>query len=130
VLLHPYGDVEGADRRIVVTGDDEAIGKSATTSIALLINELATNALKYGSLSSPDGHVAVRVVRTAAATELVWQELGVGLTGPRTMSPTEGFGTTLMDNAVSRQLGGRLFREWGPEGLVVHVHLPLERLAR
>jgi PAS domain S-box-containing protein len=129
VLLGPYGDMEGADRRVLIVGDDMPVGRSAVTSVALFANELATNALKYGALSSPEGWVQVATSVTGEGLELVWEEhLPQGLPPPAQAS--DGFGATLLDIAVTRQLKGRLAREWGPQGLVVRIDLPPDRLAR
>ncbi len=128
VLLGPYGDQDGETRRIAVSGDDLAISSGATTSMALLVNELATNALKYGALATPAGHVTVTASRSGDVLDLLWQEHGAK-PAPRAVGAGDGFGTTLMDNAVRRQMGGVLAREWLPGGLQVRVTLPASRLA-
>ena len=49
---------------------------------------------------------------------------------PNESPPTfEGFGTQLTQRSITGQLGGTLDREWLPEGLHVHMILPLDRLA-
>src|SRR3546814_21198035 len=44
-------------KRIFVKGTDLPVGGGAFTSVALLLHELATNAAKYGALSTPDGRL-------------------------------------------------------------------------
>lgn len=127
VLLAPYGAQDGASRRIALAGDDLVISGSVTTSLALLVNELATNALKYGALATPAGHVAVTVSRTGDNLELLWQEQGA-TPAPRAIGDGDGFGTILMDNAVRRQMGGVLQREWLPGGLHIRVTVPVSRM--
>jgi PAS domain S-box-containing protein len=129
VLLGPYGDMEGLDRRVAILGDDMNVGRSAVTSIALFANELATNALKYGALSRPEGRIQVTTVFHDDGLELLWEE-HLPNAPPPPNDASNGFGTTLLDIAVTRQLNGRLVREWGPLGLVVRIHLPPERLGR
>lgn len=129
VLLAPYGDTEGDKRRIDILGEDAPVGRSATTSVALFANELATNAMKYGALAAPEGRVRLTLARSGKSLELAWEELGAGAAPPRTLGSAEGFGTVLVESAVIRQLGGRLSKEWGAEGLVVRIWLPLDRLA-
>ncbi len=124
VLLGPYGDAS----RILLGGDDIPVGRTATSSVALFANELATNALKYGALSRPDGLVRVTTHRAGDMLELQWEEQGAAPQGEAAVA--EGFGTRLLENAVTRQLGGRLERHWGPGGLRVAIALPLERLGR
>src|SRR5262249_26422857 len=55
-MVEPY---QGEPSRITVSGIDWALGRTAVTALAMLFNEFATNAAKYGSLSTPDGFVAV-----------------------------------------------------------------------
>jgi len=130
VLLEPYGDSVGPGRRIELHGDDVPVGPAATTSLALAVNELATNALKYGALQHPEGRLVITTVGQGDVVELHWDEQGA----PRDASPAArgeaGFGSILLDNAVARQLGGQLTRDWGDAGLSMVMHLPLERLAR
>lgn len=129
VLLAPYGDQDGVGRRVDVSGDDVPIGGSATTSLALLVNELATNALKYGALAAPEGRVSLAVRQTGSMLELHWRERGAKV-APRALGDGDGFGTTLMDNAVRRQMGGSIEQAWTPGGLEVRVRLPADRFAR
>ena len=126
VLLGPYGDAS----RIRIAGDDLPVGRTATTSIALVANELATNALKYGALSLADGLVTVTTRQAGTDLEMVWEEQGPAAATAPAAGAAEGFGTLLLENAVTRQLGGRIARDWGPQGLVVSIALPLERLGR
>jgi PAS domain S-box-containing protein len=130
VLLEPYGDIDGDGRRVRISGDDLPVGRSATTSVALFANELATNALKYGALSQPGGSVQVTTELDADRLRLTWRERGGGVPEPRPLAFGDGFGSTLMDNAVMRQLAGRLAREWADDGLLVHIDVPLDRLGR
>jgi PAS domain S-box-containing protein len=114
------------DLRIVSTGPDIPISGRAVTTVALLLHEFATNAAKHGALSSPAGRV--RVEWTTAADELVltWSEKG----GPTINGEpeSEGFGSLLARGATS-QLGGQISRSWLPEGLIIRLTMPLERLA-
>lgn len=130
VLLEPYGHDGGAGSRVVIAGDDIVVGPAAVTPLALIANELATNAMKYGALQAPGGRVDVSTRSKGGRLELVWSEHGAGVPAPRALGGGEGFGTTLVDNAVARQLGGSLSREWSADGLVVRIGLPLGRLAR
>lgn len=91
-------------------------------AVGMIVHELATNASKYGSLSIPDGRVAVSWTSDpAAALQLSWTE-----TGARPVQPPErtGFGTHLIAQ-LSRQLGGEVSYDWRPTGLVVELSLQL-----
>lgn len=126
VLLSPY-TVDGRSR-ISIRGADAMIDDKGATPLALVIHELATNAAKYGALSTSEGHVTVDISENAGQLELVWSERG----GPAIAgSPTRhGFGTDLAELSVSRQLGGEILKEWAPEGLKVTMRVDARRLHR
>ena len=124
-ILEPWA--EDGDR-IHITGVDAAIGPAAATSLALAIHECATNAVKYGALSTAEGRVEI-ACRTAGGTfELVWRERG----GPPIDQPPirEGFGTTLARRSVAGELGGTIDTEWAPDGLTLRITAPAEHLER
>lgn len=125
-ILSPYPAM--ADGRIRITGEDLRIDDRGATPIALLIHELATNAMKYGALSTDDGTIALTAVRSRDIGEISWVERG----GPSIDGePGQiGFGTRLAELSVVSQLGGTLERRWDREGLTATVKVPLKSLAR
>jgi PAS domain S-box-containing protein len=128
-IVAPYSDPErGHDERVVIEGPDVPVGGNAVTSLALLLHEFATNATKYGALSSPEGRVDVRWSVQDGELRLTWTEQG----GPLLAAPpaSEGFGSLLARTTMSAQFGGRISRDWRPEGLVAQLSLPIERLAK
>jgi len=129
VLLAPYGDLAGPDRRVTINGPDTPIGRSATTSLALIANELATNALKYGSLGQPEGHVTVETRLEGEHLVLIWTEMAPTPDQSAASPSGDGFGSVLLEKAV-RQLGGELTRAWLPAGLAIHIRLAVERIGR
>ena len=126
-ILHPYDD--GADERsprVAIEGADAVLASSVVTSIALVLHELATNAVKYGSLSAPGGSVYITCSEEDEQLVLVWKERG----GPPVQAPgTEGFGTRLGRATIERQLRGAIEWEWNPEGLMIRLRLPTDVLA-
>jgi two-component system, chemotaxis family, CheB/CheR fusion protein len=59
-IVAPYSDLEqGDDLRVTAIGPDVLIGENSVTSLALLLHEFATNAVKHGALSSPCGRINV-----------------------------------------------------------------------
>ena len=124
-VLDPYR--QAGENAIIIEGPVVAVGSNTTTSLALVLHELATNAAKYGCLSSTEGALAIRWTLQDGNVDLLWVESG----GPPIESPPtfEGFGTQLTQRSITGQLGGTLDREWLPEGLHVHMILPLDRLA-
>ncbi|MBO9575305.1 MAG: PAS domain S-box protein [Sphingobium sp.] len=102
--------------QISITGDNLEMEPEAATPLALLVYELATNATKYGSLSTPGGRVEIRIGKNGKQPVLTWREVG----GPPTGEPgTNGFGSTLIDLSAS-QLGA-VERNWRASGLEMRV---------
>ncbi|MBM2574825.1 GAF domain-containing protein [Jannaschia sp. Os4] len=100
------------------------LDRGEATPLALLLHELATNALKHGALSRPGGRVEAVWSSTPQVLRLDWAETG----GPLPASGDEGvsghgFGQTMVDRAA-RSLGAWVRRDWGPEGLVLRLELP------
>lgn len=126
VLLRPYS-VDG-NSRVSIRGADAMVDDKGATPLALVIHELATNAAKYGALSTNEGHVMIDISENGGRLELVWTEIGGPvITGPPTR---HGFGTDLAELSVSRQLGGEILKEWLSEGLKVVMRIEASRLHR
>ncbi|WP_375420545.1 sensor histidine kinase [uncultured Sphingomonas sp.] len=125
-LFAPYQRNNG--ERLMVVGDDIEIDDRSATPLALLFHELATNATKYGALSNEAGRIEIRVARQHDRVTIVWQERG----GPAVIEPagSAGFGSQLIELSAVRQLGGRVMREWRPEGLTMTVDMPAGALTR
>lgn len=100
------------------------LGSDAAGSIALVIHELATNALKYGALKLETGRVELVWNADAAGFgHLIWREIG----GPPMASTSrKGFGSRLFQVAL-RNLGGGVVFEPGAEGVMCSMNFPLER---
>ncbi len=80
--------------RVIRTGPDVSLEPKAALSLSLLLHELATNAIKYGSLSVPDGIIRVDWRREDGALVLGWVEQG----GPPAQPPERtGLGSRLID---------------------------------
>lgn len=125
-LTEPYR--LGGEQRIRIVGDDLPIDDRAATPIALLIHELATNAVKYGGLSVLGGRVEIDAALGEEQLVLTWTETGGP--APATSSPREGFGSRVSRLSVESQLGGTLTYFWKPEGLQVVASVPRASLAR
>jgi PAS domain S-box-containing protein len=112
--------------RIAIFGVDPPVSGGAVSSLALLLHEFATNAAKYGALSSPEGSIEVACAEEGDAIVLTWTERG----GPPVAEPKggEGFGAVLSRIAVSSQLDGHMTRDWRPEGLAIRLTVPRTRL--
>jgi PAS domain S-box-containing protein len=118
--------VQDGRERIVVDGDDVAVGERAATALALIMHEQATNAMKYGGLSTETGGVRLTGRREGAFYILTWAESG----GPTVIGPPsrQGFGTVLAQRSVVGQLDGTLEQDWAPTGLVMRLVVPVDNL--
>lgn len=131
VLLEPYCGGGSADQHLSISGDDAPIGARATTSMALVVNELATNAIKYGALRLDDGHVDLQIAVDHDVVRMNWRESsGSGDVADIRSVDQRGFGSVLLENAVIHQLGGRFARKWTPGGVVVEMSFPKDRIGR
>ena len=116
------------DGRIVIGGPEVRLSPTAAVTMTLAFHELATNAARFGALSSPNGRVAVEwsVGQTEAGgvVDLIWRESG----GPDVPPPTRrGFGSRLIERGAARELGGRVRLDFEPEGVACVFHLPLSQ---
>ncbi len=125
VLFAPY---QSEQTRLIVRGEEVMIDDRSATPLALLFHELATNATKYGALSTELGQVTVDIALQDGAVTINWQETG----GPAVTAPAgpSGFGSQLIEMSAVRQLGGSVDREWRETGLVLAVRIPMAALSR
>ncbi len=124
-LLSPFEDKEGGRWRL--HGKDAQISADRVTSLALLFHEYATNAVKYGALSVPEGRLDVTLTSRPDSFEIAWLESDAT---PKTAVETKetGFGTTL-EQMVVRTLNAQVSREWQPHGLLIRLTVPRDAFA-
>jgi PAS domain S-box-containing protein len=108
--------------RVQLDGPKLLLEPNAAQAIAVILHELATNAAKYGALSTSTGCVEVEWSRPSDGRLILrWTEAG----GPAVMPPTRrGFGTRVMENMVRGQLNGEMRFDWRAEGLACEIALP------
>jgi two-component sensor histidine kinase len=107
---------------VIVAGAAIILPPAAALALNLVLHELTTNAVKYGSLSMPAGRIEVswRLEGSADAQRLVltWAEAG----GPETRAPERrGFGWS-----VAHELDGMVQLEFLPEGVRCRIEIPLQ----
>jgi PAS domain S-box-containing protein len=125
--LEAFG--QDATSQAVVEGPGVVLPARAAQAMGMALNELCTNAIKYGALSVPGGRIEVRwALRPsegesgAPTLELSWAERG----GPKVVQPTRrGFGTELIEGAISYELGGSATLRFAPDGLVCHIRIEM-----
>jgi PAS domain S-box-containing protein len=127
--------VEGAmvdasvESPVVLTGPSLMVGVDAAMTMATVLNELATNATKYGGLSDRGEGIAVRwrvqEADQVAILHLDWIECveGSGIQKPQEM----GFGMQLIEGMIPYELGGEVTVQFEPSGLQFMARIPLDR---
>jgi len=122
--LSPY---RTAIADIVMQGPNVILDARAYSVMALVLHELATNAAKYGALSSPGGRLSVSwAIDAAGACAIIWQESG----GPQVQVPRRrGFGSVLIERSIPFDLGGTSSVEYYPDGVQGLFTLPARHLA-
>jgi two-component sensor histidine kinase len=126
ILLSPY-DGSGDSRRIRVAAPKINVGEAASTALALVVHELATNSAKYGALSLATGLLDVTCSEDESEVVIVWTERG----GPTVAEPDKapGYGSRMIARTLSAQLGGTISMNWAKEGVIATVRLKNGRLA-
>lgn len=120
-------EVEAAFPRIRWSGPDLLLPENALVAMALVFNELATNAVKHGALSGTEGAVDIKWTQDPEGSDprlfrLTWTETGNH--GPIGPPEKTSFGTLLMERSVRNNLGGTIERQWAPTGLILDISLP------
>jgi PAS domain S-box-containing protein len=101
--------------------DEVEVNGDVGIGIALLLHEMATNAVKYGALSVVSGRVRIsRVGRLGGSSQVEWREIGGP---PVTHCEKPGFGTRMMQ-AVLRNLGGKVEARFEPGGFIALLDIP------
>jgi two-component sensor histidine kinase/CHASE3 domain sensor protein len=120
-VLAPYRS-EGSAAE--TSGPSCELAARHATPLGLVLHELATNCVKYGAWSAPDGRLEVSwSCAEDAALNLRWREHCNGT--EVTPSDSRGFGSTLLDGSM-RQLSGTLTRTFHPDGIEVEIAIPLD----
>ncbi|WP_043360969.1 chemotaxis protein CheB [Belnapia sp. F-4-1] len=127
--LLPYAVGPG---RLVMQGPPAWLTPKAALSVGMILHEMATNAAKYGALSTETGQVTIEWSTegfgTAARLVVRWLETG----GPKVHMPPErrGFGSELIERQLRHDLGGTFKADFHEAGLRSRIELPLTVLAK
>ena len=102
------------------------VSPQTAVGLALALHELATNAVKYGALSTPSGRLSVRWTVLHEQLELIWTERG----GPPVTPPERrGFGTRMIERTLASEFGGEVELDFAPEGVTCTMVAPLPKTA-
>lgn len=121
VAIEPFGL-----ERFKLEGPHSEVRSKEAVSLAMVLHELATNAVKYGALSTPEGCVKIgwKAERLAnhKTLDIRWEEVG----GPPVQAPPRrGFGTRLIERQLRLEDGGQASLEFRKEGVVCRMCLRL-----
>lgn len=120
--------IQGEPKRFAVGGPEVAIGPKPALSLALILHELGTNAVKYGALSNQDGRIEIAwrldEIEGEQHFRLRWQETG----GPLVEPPSRrGFGSRLIERTFPSPRA-RAQNSYPRTGVVFTLDAPLEAL--
>jgi two-component sensor histidine kinase len=105
-------------------GPEVTLNPRVALSLSMAFHELATNAAKYGALSTAEGRVEIRWETSRDELRIRWQESG----GPPVATPLRrGFGTRLIERTVAGELNGKAVPDFAPTGLSCEIVMPLEK---
>jgi two-component sensor histidine kinase len=109
-----------------IDGPQVLLDERTTQALGLTFHELATNALKYGGVSTNDGDLAVHWQIIGKGSErklhLDWIETTVAqIEEPQ----QKGFGSRLIDANIKGELGGTLERTFRPDGMSFQMTIPI-----
>jgi two-component sensor histidine kinase/DNA-binding response OmpR family regulator len=116
--LAPYRDGNG---KLVTSGPNVTLPPATAQILALAFHELATNAAKYGALSSASGCVRLAWQLQHGTLIVTWAE---SLGSPVRPPTRQGYGLKMISTSVERQLGGQARFDWRPEGLHCTLMVP------
>lgn len=125
LTLQPY--IVGSDEAIRLEGSDVELPGVLSRPMCMVIHELATNAVKHGSLSIEQGRVVVEteVLKSGDAVKLTWTETD----GPKVVSVQDpGTGTSLLEGLVDHEMNGTITIEFNETGLVCQIEVPLTQV--
>jgi two-component sensor histidine kinase/integral membrane sensor domain MASE1 len=117
----------GTDANTMIGGPNITLPVTATQALAMVLHELATNAAKYGALSTAHGRVEVswnrRPDEDAANLSIAWREVG----GPAVAaSPDCRYGVSVIRDLIPQELGGLVDLAFTPGGVCCNIEIPLE----
>jgi two-component sensor histidine kinase len=123
--LAPY--MQDNEKHVEITGPNVSLAPNDALSLGLAVHELATNAAKYGALSTNDGRVSIEWrLLSPELVEVHWREEG----GPPVNAPQKrGFGRELIEKIVAQELKAEVELEFKPAGVECRLRVPVRRLS-
>jgi two-component system CheB/CheR fusion protein len=124
-ILSPYAARDSHNLHLI--GPEFRLNSSAASTLGMILFELASNAAKYGSLSTDKGSVSVAwELEPANTLSIKWEETGGP---PITTTPEKSFGTTFISQGLEYELGGKAALKFNRSGLHCDLAVPVEKIA-
>ena len=125
----PYSNAR--EDRLHLNGPDVRLSPRMALALAMALQELVTNAVKYGALSNDAGEIRIQWMldrtKVPPCLHLRWEESG----GPPVQPPKRrGFGTRLIERSLAMDLEGDVEIRFDPSGVVCTVDAPSCRTTR
>ncbi|TPL12739.1 GAF domain-containing protein [Mesorhizobium sp. B2-3-6] len=129
IEVRPFDTAE--QLRMTITGPDLLLSPDQAVGLGLILHELASNALQYGSLSATSGKVDLSWKTQGRKSDrrlvLTWRESG----GPAVAPPERhGFGSILIRRSLAKVISSEVAHEFRPEGVFAEISMPLEDLSK
>jgi PAS domain S-box-containing protein len=126
LLINEVSSFDARHSRVELSGPLISLPSEIALTLGLAIHELTTNAAKYGSLSVPDGRLAITwslgPAHAGSELRICWREYG----GPEVKSPTrQGFGSVLLQRVFAAIPGGGVDVRYLRTGIEVDLTIPL-----
>lgn len=118
--LRPF--VDGNADQLTITGDEIRFRPKIALALGMAFHELATNAAKYGALSTSAGRIVITWSTADDRLRLQWRERG----GPAVVPPEKkGFGSRLIERGLAYDLDGSVRLDYAPAGVTCDIEMPL-----
>jgi PAS domain S-box-containing protein len=115
-----------------INGPNILLKPEAGQAMAMVLHELATNAAKYGALSTKSGRVSIRWDRQLngrpqSHLTFEWKEIGGP---PVAVLGQSGYGTSTIRDLIPYEFGGTVDLVFAPEGVRYYLELPADWLGK
>ncbi|MEO6113332.1 MAG: HWE histidine kinase domain-containing protein [Sphingomicrobium sp.] len=123
--LAPFSVTEGRAERFTIEGENIRLSPKATLALGIALNELATNAVKYGAFSNVAGRISIDWTiehkPEGRWLSLHWREID----GPPVTPPArKGFGSRVLEQGLAHELDGKVKLDYRPDGIVCTIKVP------
>jgi len=111
------------DRSVAIGGEALRISATTVQPLAIVLHELMANATTFGAMSAVGGVLRIEWVhdQPSRTIQIDWRETG----GPAPRNErSKGYGSTMIQAVIERQLGGKVAMDWRGEGLHARLTFP------